>query len=79
VRIIYNGLATVSDNTALLAHTEVMKPCDAPESTKMMIGRHSWVHDIDKHSARHVHNLNTGRCLLQSSAEVHEVIQAEEI
>jgi hypothetical protein len=38
VRIIYDGLVTVSDNSALLAHAEVMKSCDASESNKMMIG-----------------------------------------
>jgi hypothetical protein len=38
VQIIYDGLATVSDNSALLAHVELMKPCDASESNRMMIG-----------------------------------------
>jgi hypothetical protein len=38
VQIIYDCLATVSDNYALLTHVERMKPCDAPESNGMMIG-----------------------------------------
>jgi hypothetical protein len=34
----YDGLAIVSDNFALLAHAELMKSWDAPKSNKMMIG-----------------------------------------
>jgi hypothetical protein len=34
----YNGLATVSDNYALLAHAELMKSWDALESNRMMTG-----------------------------------------
>jgi hypothetical protein len=34
----YDGLVTVSDNFALLAHTELMKSWDAPESNRMMTG-----------------------------------------
>jgi hypothetical protein len=37
VRIIYDGLATISDNFALFAHAELMKSCEVPESNMMMI------------------------------------------
>jgi hypothetical protein len=36
--ITFDGLATVSDNFALLAHAELTKSCEAPESNRMMIG-----------------------------------------
>jgi hypothetical protein len=35
----YDGLVTVSANFDLLAHTALMKSCEAPESNRMMIGR----------------------------------------
>jgi hypothetical protein len=38
VRIMYDGLATISDNFALFAHAELMKSRKAPESNTMMIG-----------------------------------------
>jgi hypothetical protein len=38
VLIMYYGLATVSDKSSLLAHVELMKSCDAPESNRMMTG-----------------------------------------
>jgi hypothetical protein len=38
VLIMYDGLVTVSVNFALLAHVELTKSCDAPESNRMMTG-----------------------------------------
>jgi hypothetical protein len=35
----YDGLVTVSVNFALLAHVELTKSYDAPESNRMMTGR----------------------------------------
>jgi hypothetical protein len=35
----YDGLATISDNFALLAHAELKKSCEASESNMMMKGR----------------------------------------
>jgi hypothetical protein len=40
----YDGLATVSDNFALVAHTELKKSWDAPESNRMI----AWRPDIKK-------------------------------
>jgi hypothetical protein len=36
--MMYDGLVTVSDKFALLAHAKLMKSCEAPKSNKMMIG-----------------------------------------
>jgi hypothetical protein len=34
----YDGLVTVSATFDLVAHTALMKSCDAPESNRMIIG-----------------------------------------
>jgi hypothetical protein len=59
---------TISDKSTLLAHAELMKPCDAPESNMMMIG-----HQNSK-------NVLAGTSSPSgiSSTVVHEVIQSEE-
>jgi hypothetical protein len=38
VRIMYDGLATISGKFSLFAHAELMKSCKALESNRMMIG-----------------------------------------
>jgi hypothetical protein len=35
----YDGLATISANSDLLAHASLTKSCEASESNRMMMGR----------------------------------------